>query len=203
MRRFLCLLICVLLTVVATGSAALAELDKNTTATIQVFSWYDDDLLEAWVENFNKEYPNITVNYEMVGGVASFMEKFQAMKMTGTVPDIFLCVAENRHELTQADAVVDLTDTKLGSLISDAAKKQIEYNGRVYAIATGGSIGGMLVNLDLLKQAGITEPPKTWGEVIDMMLKLKDLGVIPFYDPLDDAALQIRDAAVRRDLSGV
>lgn len=193
MKRFFSMLVSLVLFLSLFGSVALAELSPDTKATISMVTYYSDDIVDGWIEVFNQKYPNITVEHESCGDVGVMMEKLQAQLMNGTAPDMYLCVAENRNYLTADGYIVDLTDLPIAEKVSESAKKQIMYQDRLYAICTGGSVGGIMVNLDLAKEAGITEEPATWADLVDAMQKFAEIGVTPFAD-LDDAAFMLLTA---------
>lgn len=193
MKKVLGILLCMML---LTGmfSSAMAELSPDTKSTLTMISYYSDDVAYGWIDAFNAKYPNITVEHESCADVGVLMEKLQARLMNNTAPDLYLCVAENRGFLTADGYIEDLTDSPVAALVSDAARKQIEYQGRLYAVCTGGSIGGLLVNLDLAKEAGIEKAPETWAELVEALNKLKAIDCVPFVDTCDDAAVTMLTA---------
>lgn len=194
MKRSLAIMLSILMLAVALPLSGMAEVPTDAACTLTVMSYYNDDVVNGWIAAFNAKYPNITVQNEYIGDLGTYIEKLQALLMSKSAPDIYLCIAENRRFLTAGGYVVDLTDTPVNDLVSDAAKKQVEYQGRLYAACTGGSIGGLLVNLDLCKQAGISGAPATWSELVEDLKKLQAIGCIPLADRTDDAAVALMTA---------
>ena len=65
--------------------------------------------------------------------------------------------------------------------------KIAEFNGKVYNIPITSNFPTILVNVDLLKQAGIEAPKKwTWDEFLNICKMLKDKGIFPFANPIDN-----------------
>lgn len=165
--------------------------EKELSGNLSILGWYADEVAEGWIEHFNSIYPDVKVEYQYAQAVQPYMEKLQAMIMSGSAPDLILCVAENKLDLIDGDMIVDLTNEPVADLMSDSCKTQVMFNDKIYAATTGGSIGGLLVNMDLWEQAGLGEDPKTWDELVEAMHALEKLdGVTPFVNAVD-AALSI------------
>lgn len=170
------------------GDAAGGEL----SGSLSILSYYSDEVVEGWVEHFNSIHPNVKVEFQYAQAVQPYIEKLQGLVMSGSTPDLILCVAENRVELVDGDMLVDLTNEPVADLMSESCKQQILFRDKIYAVTVGGSVGGLLVNMDLWEQAGLSEDPKTWGELVDAMHALEKLdGVTPFVNPMTDAAMTI------------
>lgn len=170
---------------------AVSAEEKELTGNLSILGWYADEVAEGWIEHFNSIYPDVKVEYQYAQAVQPYMEKLQAMIMSGSAPDLILCVAENKLDLIDGDMIVDLTNEPVADLMSDSCKTQVMFNDKIYAATTGGSIGGLLVNMDLWEQAGLGEDPKTWDELVEAMHALEKLdGVTPFVNAVD-AALSI------------
>ena len=64
----------------------------------------------------------------------------------------------------------------LGSLLPPTVKTA-QYRNRLYAVPFKTNAGLLFYRTDLLKQAGLDEPPKTWSEMTSACDKVKDEGV--------------------------
>lgn len=164
----------------------------SPSGELSILTWYSDEMMEAWIDHYNELYPDVNVEYQYAQAVAPYMEKLQGLIMSNEVPDIVLMVAENRYDFLENDYVLDLTNEDVVGKMSESAKKQITFDGKIYAVTTGGSVGGLLVNMDLWEQAGLKEDPATWDELVEAMKKLGQLdGVTGFIDNTADAAISI------------
>ena len=70
---------------------------------------------------------------------------------------------------------------------SDTALATNSRDGKIYASSMEGQVIGYFYNKDLFKQAGITEPAKTWDEFFQQCDKLKAAGITPL--SMDTACL--------------
>ena len=61
-------------------------------------------------------------------------------------------------------------------------------DGKIYASSMEGQVIGYFYNKDLFKQAGITEPAKTWDEFFQQCDKLKAAGITPLSMDTADSA---------------
>ncbi len=179
------------------NESADAGTEANTeggelSGTLSILGWYSDEVAQGWIDHFNALYPDVKVEYQYAQAVQPYMEKLQGLIMSDSAPDLILCVAENRVELVDGNMLMDLTDEHVAELMSESCKQQVLFRDRIYAVTVGGSIGGLLVNMDLWEQAGLGEDPKTWGDLVDAMHALEDLdGITPFINNVTDATITI------------
>ncbi|MFQ9395768.1 MAG: hypothetical protein ACLR2E_19230 [Lachnospiraceae bacterium] len=79
-----------------TGSAAEAETNTDLSGTLEVWGWTTDP--EYQIEAFEKAYPNVTVNYTMIG--TDYDTKMQTIVDNRTEgPDVFLCRCKDSKKL--------------------------------------------------------------------------------------------------------
>ena len=67
-----------------------------------------------------------------------------------------------------------------GDKFTDISWKQLQYNGHQYGIPTGNDAKWLFYNKEILEKAGYHEPPKTWQELGDMSLKMKEEGLVKY-----------------------
>jgi raffinose/stachyose/melibiose transport system substrate-binding protein len=60
------------------------------------------------------------------------------------------------------------------------------FDGQVYGIAQTGNASGMVVNLRVWQEAGISSPPKTPEEFIEALKAIKEKGKVPLYTNYSD-----------------
>ena len=77
---------------------------------------------------------------------------------------------------------------KIKALYSDTALATNSRDGKIYASSMEGQVIGYFYNKDLFKQAGITEPAKTWDEFFQQCDKLKAAGITPLSMDTADSA---------------
>lgn len=72
--------------------------------------------------------------------------------------------------------VEDVTSPETFGDFQESFLENEKYEGTVYALPLIASARALFVNNDLLEQAGVTAPPKTWDELLDAAVKISALG---------------------------
>lgn len=164
----------------STAMTAAAE----EAETVSLLSWYSEEYLGEFIDNFEAEYPNIKIDLQYVPPVQQYVDKFSVLVASGQMTDMFYTAAENKQEVIEKKLAEDLSDMEIFNRINRTTAGTYGSEGEIYAYSPDAWIGGVFYNVDLFEQAGITETPKTWDEFTDACAKLKELGVEPY---LDDA----------------
>jgi raffinose/stachyose/melibiose transport system substrate-binding protein len=147
-----------------------------THRTDMLKSDYPGVLYKKYVEEFNKMYPDITVNIE---GITDYASTALLRLQGGDWGDIMMIPALDKKDLgTYFMSFGDL----------DTMNRQIKfasqwmYGNEVYGIPSTGNAQGILYNRKVFKDAGIVSLPKTPVEFI-AALKLikKNTRAIPLY----------------------
>ena len=90
-----------------TGSAAEAETNTDLSGTLEVWGWTTDPQYQ--IEAFEKAYPNVTVNYTMIG--TDYDTKMQTIVDNRTEgPDVFYADVKTVKNYIESDAWETLTD---------------------------------------------------------------------------------------------
>lgn len=76
--------------------------------------------------------------------------------------------------------VDDYLETGFGDKFTDISWKQLQYDGHQYGIPTGNDAKWLFYNKEILEKAGYKEPPKTWQELGEMSLKMKEEGLVKY-----------------------
>ncbi len=192
MRKLTAVLLSMLLALAVVFTAYAAELPAfdafklgtdytDLTATLKVLT-HRTDLLESgafakYLAEFNKMYPNITVEYEGITDYASEA----LIRLTGS---------DNWGDIMMLPEVeVDEYPTYFAPF-GKVADMQATYNfidnrqfdGVVYGIPSTGNAQGIVYNKAVFEKAGVTELPKTPEEFIAALQKIKDnTDAIPLY----------------------
>jgi raffinose/stachyose/melibiose transport system substrate-binding protein len=127
------------------------------------------------------ENPNVTINITVMENEA-FKAAIQTNVQAGDVPDLFQSWGGGvLLDQVEAGAVLDITEASAGFIDDVAAGAASAYNidGVQYGIPFNQSMVGFWYNVDLFEQAGITETPTTWTELLEVIQTLKDAGITP------------------------
>lgn len=136
----------------------------------------EDGSIAAMLEEFNKVYPNITVETE---GVTDYAEDALLRLSTGDWGDVMWIPAIETKDLSTYYL-------PLGSL-EDMSKElnfvsAWSYGGTCYGIPVWGNAQGLVYNKAVFEAAGITDLPTTPSAFIEALQKIKDnTDAIPLY----------------------
>jgi sn-glycerol 3-phosphate transport system substrate-binding protein len=163
------------------ASAAAAE-------PVQLSFWYPVDLggglakvVDGLVGDFNKTHPDIQVTATYTGNYDVTLQKIQASKLAGTLPDVGVTEISSVPVLGALGAAQPVDE-----LIASSGGKQFldrfwpsmllncTYGGKVYGVPFQRSTPVMYYNKDAFAEAGLDpeKPPVTWDELTSVAQKL-------------------------------
>ena len=125
-------------------------------------------------DKFNQEHKDVQVKLEFIPW-AQGHDKLIAAAASGTGPDVTTDGGRWTAELAAMDALQPLDE-----FINDEYKKDFvpaawettQWKGKTWGIPQGFSTSGLFYRTDWLKEAGYSEPPKTWAEFRDVAKKM-------------------------------
>jgi sn-glycerol 3-phosphate transport system substrate-binding protein len=168
-------------TTVFAASAVAAE-------PVQLSFWYPVDLggglakvIDGLVGDFNKTHPDIQVTATYTGNYDVTLQKIQASKLAGTLPDVAVTEISSVPVLAALGAAQPIDEL----IASSGDKKFLDrfwpsmllnctYGGKVYGVPFQRSTPVMYYNKDAFSEAGLDpeRPPVTWDELISVAQKL-------------------------------
>ncbi len=176
MKRFL-----VVLLVLAVAGFGFAQANTTLKGELNLFAWLPDnpDIVVNWVNAFQKMYPNVKVNSQMMTG-NTLIENMQPRYAAKNMPDVFSNELDVfSHSMVDGGVIADIGDTQAWSDMVPAMQGAWTYNGVKYGISGGIATTLIYYNMDLFKKAGITTLPKNWDEFLTVCQKLKTAGITP------------------------
>ena len=165
-----------------TGSAAEAETNTDLSGTLEVWGWTTDP--EYQIEAFEKAYPNVTVNYTMIG--TDYDIKMQTIVDNRTEgPDVFYADVKTVKNYIESDAWETLNADPYNIDVSDSedytVKLGSDSDGNVKALSYQATPGGFWYKRDLAKKYLGTDDPDEISEMLsttdgmlDVAEKLKE-----------------------------
>ena len=150
-----------------TGSAAEAETNTDLSGTLEVWGWTTDPQYQ--IEAFEKAYPNVTVNYTMIG--TDYDTKMQTIADNRTEgPDVFYADVKTVKNYIESDAWETLTDDPYNIDVSDSedytVKLGSDSDGNVKALSYQATPGGFWYKRDLAKKYLGTDDPDEISEML-------------------------------------
>jgi raffinose/stachyose/melibiose transport system substrate-binding protein len=179
--------ICIILFFVIAGSlfaagggetADGAEEQKTVSLFISGKSVWGESM-EAVVAKFNESYPNITIDYEVVGGGTDHRPVLASRAQTNSLPDIFMIDGPSDFAL-YGEYLDDLSDMDVVDHFLPIAEESAYVDGQLMGLPVSIEGYGYIYNRDLFAQAGIDEVPSTFSELSDAVDKLQAAGITPF-----------------------
>lgn len=138
-----------------------------------------DSVFKGYVEEFQKLYPNVNIEYE---GITDYANDVTMRLSTGDWGDICMVpTTVDKDELE--NFFVSFGDSESLSTIYEANMlNNYKYQDQVYGIPSMANVQGIVYNKAVFEAAGITELPKTPDEFLDALQKIKDnTDAIPLY----------------------
>ncbi len=157
-----------------TGAAVKPIVPKEPTEPVTIRYYVFSSVAESpqmkgFKRAFEKEHPNITVQFEPVPSGRS-REKLLTEIAGGNAPDVGFVDAGVVQEFASRDALVNLDGYIAGSDVVatddyvEGFRNTALLGGSMYGLPYDGETTGLFYRTDLFQQAGIDSPPKTWEE---------------------------------------
>ncbi|HPH98182.1 MAG TPA: sugar ABC transporter substrate-binding protein [Anaerolineaceae bacterium] len=166
----------------ATPSTAQPTTAPNTEkVTITVWDYYGEATpIKPIIEGFQKEYPNISVNYEALDW-DSTLEKLNVVMTGGTPPDVVTIDMTWLPKFAALGAFADLNQLSGGKLNNVAWKdaytagglESITYQNQIVAALYDFDVYALYYRADLFEKKGLSVP-KTWAELKEVSAKLAE-----------------------------
>src|SRR5512143_1630555 len=155
--------------------------------TIHVLTMDQAGLKPAEIDQIAREFeaknPDIKVVMEYVGydyvhdkivtGMAAKPPAYDAAMIDVIWPDEFI----------KAGYLLDVSDRVTADMKSGmfpASWNGVTRNSKIYGMPWLMDVKYFMYNKDMLQKAGITDPPKTWEELVDQAKTIKDKGIVEF-----------------------
>ena len=155
------------------------------------------EVLDRYIVEFNKLYPNITINHQQVGGYDDVRDQIKTEITVGNQPHIAYCYPDHVAlynlakavttlddliasdvTVTRADGstdIIGLTEEQIADFIAGYyAEGQQFGDGKMYTMPLSKSTEVLYYNKTFFDDNGLT-PPKTWDEMEALCKKIKEL----------------------------
>lgn len=135
------------------------------------------------VDQYQKDHPNIKIEFDSLN-TDQQKQKLKTQANAKEIPDITMVnPAAQMKPFVDANLFVPLNDVVEKNGLKDTYQSGLldyySFNGNVYALPDGNNIEVVYYNKDLFAQAGISNPPTTFDELLADVKALKEKGIIP------------------------
>jgi len=152
--------------------------EKQVTINMFTASPEYTEAFNAYIKEYAKVKPNVKINLEIMQ--ADYNTVLKSKISSGNTPDVFQTTAGGDID-TFAEYSADLTNEPLAAAMTESIRTNMtSTDGRVLGLPVKGNLMNMIVNMDLLEEAGITAIPTTIAELDEAIVKLEAKGIIPF-----------------------
>ena len=155
------------------------------------------DVLNIYIEEFNKLYPNIHITHEQVGGYDDVRQQISTEITVGNQPNIAYCYPDhvalyniskavtplnslinNQGIITRADGSVEmmgLTQDQIDDFIPGYYNEGKQFgDGKMYTLPLSKSTEVLYYNATFFAEHGLT-PPTTWDEMEELCRKIEEI----------------------------
>src|SRR5689334_5521313 len=169
----------------ACGSGGPSGGGSATSGTVNWWGWtpVDTATAQSYIAAFNKQYPNIKVNYKLVN-ISDWVAALRPALASGQGPDVF-DVQPGAYVTEFKSFAEDLTPLAQQALGSDWQSKVapigisgLTTDGKLVAMSVGAVYAGMLwINANIFKRYNLTPPTTlTAWEHVCQVLKQNNTG---------------------------
>ncbi|WP_315079084.1 extracellular solute-binding protein [uncultured Clostridium sp.] len=147
--------------------------------------------LEKMIAEFEKQNPDINVEYEVMG-FDNYFTKLQTQASSNTLPDIFEINYENFITYAENGVLLELDDLQKKDStfkpedLSGEAFKYFNYKDKLFGLTEKFSDVVLYYNKDLFDEAGVSYPTEdwTWDEELEASKKLTKDNTFGSYSPI-------------------
>ncbi|MFI5890160.1 extracellular solute-binding protein [Actinoplanes sp. NPDC051513] len=171
------------LTACGGGSDTTADAGSATSGTVNWWGWTptDNATADTYIAAFNKQYPNIKVNFKLVN-ISDWVAALRPALASGNGPDVFdmqpgAYVSQFKSfAVDQTKIAEDALGADWKSKVAPIGISGLSADGKLTALSVGSVYAGMLwINGDIFKKYSL-HPPTTlaeWVHVCDVLKQNK------------------------------
>jgi multiple sugar transport system substrate-binding protein len=159
-----------------------AQAQTTLNALFQAQAGYSESDVRAMTDAYIKLHPDVSIKLEFVP-YESLHDKITLSAGSGQGYDVVLFDVIWPAEFAANKLLADTTDrvdAKLKADVVDGAWSSVEYKGRLYGMPWSADSKYLYYNKDMLTQAGITDLPKTWADVMKDAAIIKQKGLAQY-----------------------
>ncbi|MDD2730620.1 MAG: extracellular solute-binding protein [Candidatus Portnoybacteria bacterium] len=149
--------------------------EQPPAATLEFWGVFDDsDVWQPIIRQFSQQYPYITINYHKKN-ITTYESELVDALAAGRGPDIFMLnnswLPKHKDKLAAAPETL-ISASKFNEIFVDVASADFIDGGKIYGWPLAVDTLALFYNKDLFNNAGVAQPPETWGEFNEAVTKL-------------------------------
>ncbi len=158
-------------------SCAAPESDSiqaEAPVTIQMFGNLDETFL-PYLNHLDEIFPDISIKYEFQWDNAGAKEPERRI-LNGDGPDLFIVDQIRLMQMAKEGLLLDLTNEPFVSRYHTSVMTSINPGGQVFGLPLPGDLQCLVYNKGILESCGISNPPETIYELLDICKQLTEKG---------------------------
>lgn len=163
----------------STSTAEPSASGKKVELHLFQFKPYLAQQYKDFAQVFEKQYPNVTVTVQTVGGSTQWQTILKSQFAAGQGPDIFPVEGVSEYNLWK-EYIADLSGQPWIKNAVSFALKGLNINGKQMGMPVNLEGYGYIYNKDIFKKVGITQLPRTFDQLKADAQKIKADGITPF-----------------------
>ena len=159
--------------------------EEKPSGTITVWGWEQIKVnVDLLIEDFNKEYPDIEVNFEIPGTNNDLYQKYLLALSAGEgIPDVVTLESSNLPQFIEAGGLLDITDkvTPYVDKIVESKWASVTKDGKMYGMPWDIGPVGLYYRRDVFEAAGYDSSPEavaallaTWDDYYEVAKVIKE-----------------------------
>ena len=156
--------------------------DQKLSALFMAQAAYSEADIEKMTDAFEAANPGVDVTLEFVPYEA-LHDKIVLSHNASDGYDVVLYDVIWPAEFAKFGILTDVSakiDSSTKNSILDGAWTTVEYDGKFYGMPWIVDTKYLFYNEEMLQKAGISQPPRTWGELISQAQTIKDKGIVDY-----------------------
>lgn len=144
---------------------------KGPTGPVELVWWKtfeDPNNVQDVINDYQATHKNVTIKY-VKKDVATYEQDLINAIASGNGPDIFTIhndwLPKHVDKLVPAPSTL-MTERQYRETLVDVAGNDFIKDGKIYAVPMALDVLALYYNKDILHSVGISEPPKTWPELV-------------------------------------
>lgn len=180
MKKYLLLLLCLMLIVSGCSDQTPPQAAKNTIVLNVLAGQSSSDAgVEDIINDYvTKKFPQVRLHWETAEWGDEFDETLRADFASGEVPDIIIGKAQNVSSYYKTGNLAEIKMPLEHEIKSDALR-DVTINNKIYGIPYTKDYQGVIYNKDIFARLGLSIP-KTAADMEHVVLVCQNYGVTPF-----------------------
>lgn len=174
------------------GNADSTEKDSKEGITLEFQQWWGVELPEGALQEICDDFTKDTgIKIKLLSNpYADTKTQIAAGAVAGTMADVVGLDGSWVYDFAQQGSIANLTELmEKDGYDTSQLSDQVKAEGNTYMIPVVNFAYPLYVNMDILKEAGVSEMPTTWSEFMDALDKVtKNTNAAGFCIPLSTEA---------------